>query len=99
MSIDNAGAGFASMQHILQLQPEFVKLDAGLTCGIAFDPAQQALLQALLLFSRTQGCTLIADGISNKRDEKYLLHSGISVGQYDRSFRCSLPGACTRTSI
>ena len=99
LSIDNAGAGFASMQHILQLQPEFVKLDAGLTCGIASDPAQQAMLQALLLFSRTQGCTLIADGISNKWDEEYLLHSGISVGQYDRSFSCSLPGACTHTSI
>ena len=87
------------MQHILQLQPEFVKLDAGLTCGIASDRGQQAMLQALLIFSRAQGCTLVADGISNKWDEEYLLHSGISVGQYDRSFRCSLPGACTRTSI
>lgn len=82
LSIDNAGAGFASMQHILQLQPEFVKLDGGLTCGIASDSGQQAMLQALLLFSRAQGCTLIADGISNKQDEEYLLHAGISVGQY-----------------
>ena len=82
LSIDNAGAGFASMQHILQLQPEFVKLDGGLTCGIASDSGQQAMLQALLLFSRAQGSTLVADGISNKQDEEYLLHAGISLGQY-----------------
>lgn len=82
LSIDNAGAGFASMQHILQLQPEFVKLDSGLTCGIASDTGQQAMLQALLLFSRSQGSTLVADGISDKQDEDYLLHSGISLGQY-----------------
>ncbi|SIT12086.1 EAL domain, c-di-GMP-specific phosphodiesterase class I (or its enzymatically inactive variant) [Thalassolituus maritimus] len=82
LSIDNAGAGFASMQHILQLQPEFVKLDSCLTCGVASDTAQQAMLQALLLFSRSQGSTLVADGISNQQDEDYLLHSGISLGQY-----------------
>lgn len=40
VAVDDAGAGFASMRHVLALQPDFVKLDIRLVRGIDTDPAR-----------------------------------------------------------
>src|SRR6185369_16885135 len=42
LAVDDAGAGFASFRHILELAPDFVKLDMGLVRDIDSDPARQA---------------------------------------------------------
>ena len=36
IAIDDAGAGYASLRHILRLEPEIIKLDRELTEGIAW---------------------------------------------------------------
>ena len=50
LAVDDAGAGYSSLQHILNLQPDVIKLDIGLTRGIDKDPARRALGRALLTF-------------------------------------------------
>jgi len=50
LAVDDAGAGFASFRHILNLRPDVIKLDIGLTRGIDVDPARRALGTALLNF-------------------------------------------------
>ncbi|MEC7545615.1 MAG: EAL domain-containing protein [Pseudomonadota bacterium] len=83
IAVVHAGAGFASMRHILQLQPEFVKLDADLTCGIHKDKGQQAMLEALMRFCRSQGSILMAEGICSDEDEAYLRTAGVGFAQFD----------------
>src|SRR5205814_582730 len=34
LAVDDAGAGFSSLRHILRLAPDFIKLDGALTRGI-----------------------------------------------------------------
>src|SRR5438132_13097546 len=50
VAIDDAGAGFASLKQIVQLAPEFIKLDLALTRGIDRDPVKRALAAALVKF-------------------------------------------------
>jgi EAL domain-containing protein (putative c-di-GMP-specific phosphodiesterase class I) len=40
LAVDDAGAGFASFRHILELSPHFVKLDRAIVGGIDTDPAR-----------------------------------------------------------
>src|SRR5207244_2184226 len=51
LAIDDAGAGFASLRHILQLSPDFIKLDRVLITGIASDRSLQALAAGLISFA------------------------------------------------
>ena len=44
LAVDDAGAGFASLRHILKLSPDFIKLDIGLTRDIDTDPVKRALV-------------------------------------------------------
>jgi EAL domain-containing protein (putative c-di-GMP-specific phosphodiesterase class I)/FixJ family two-component response regulator len=63
VAVDDTGAGFASLRHILLLQPEIIKLDRSLTRGVDEDPARRALASSLVSFAKDIGANLIAEGV------------------------------------
>jgi EAL domain-containing protein (putative c-di-GMP-specific phosphodiesterase class I)/CheY-like chemotaxis protein len=81
IAIDDAGAGFASLQHILRLSPDLIKLDMELTRGIDADPARRALASALTSFSREIGAVLVAEGIETAAEFETLRGLGVGYGQ------------------
>lgn len=81
LAVDDAGAGFASFRHILELSPQFVKLDRAIIHGIDGDPARQAFVAGMRHFSVTTGCGLIAEGIETEAELQALRALGISLGQ------------------
>jgi EAL domain-containing protein (putative c-di-GMP-specific phosphodiesterase class I)/CheY-like chemotaxis protein len=81
LAIDDAGAGFASLQHIIRLAPEFIKLDIGLTRSIDADPVRRALATALISFAKEIGASMIAEGIETEAEFETLRSLGISSGQ------------------
>jgi PAS domain S-box-containing protein len=80
-AVDDAGAGFASMRHILELAPSHVKLDRGLIARIDTDLARQALVAGLVHFARAIDVLLIAEGVETTAERDTLLRLGIQVGQ------------------
>ena len=48
LAIDDAGAGYSSLRHILQLAPDLIKLDRALISGIGIDGSRRAMVAALL---------------------------------------------------
>lgn len=80
-AVDDAGAGFASMRHIVELRPDFVKIDIGLVRGINRDKARQALVAGMVHFATTTGCTLIAEGIETAGELRELRRLGVRLGQ------------------
>ena len=54
VGVDDAGAGYASLRHVLQLEPEFLKLDRSLVCGIDEDPVRQSLAGAIVALLTTR---------------------------------------------
>lgn len=63
VAVDDTGAGFSSLRHILLLQPEIIKLDRSLTHGVDQDPARRALAASLVSFTNDIGASLIAEGV------------------------------------
>jgi EAL domain-containing protein (putative c-di-GMP-specific phosphodiesterase class I) len=68
VAVDDAGAGFSSMRHILLLQPEIIKLDNSLTHGVDHDPARRALASSLISFAKDVGASLIAEGVETAEE-------------------------------
>jgi EAL domain-containing protein (putative c-di-GMP-specific phosphodiesterase class I) len=81
LAIDDAGAGYASLRHILQLTPDFIKLDIALTKDIEFHQSQRALASALVAFAREIGATITAEGIERFDELTVLRDLGVKLGQ------------------
>jgi EAL domain-containing protein (putative c-di-GMP-specific phosphodiesterase class I)/DNA-binding NarL/FixJ family response regulator len=81
LAIDDAGAGFASLRHILRLSPDVIKLDHSLIDGIEDDRSQQALTAGLVSFAEELGSTLIAEGIEQRRQLEVVASLGVELGQ------------------
>jgi EAL domain-containing protein (putative c-di-GMP-specific phosphodiesterase class I)/DNA-binding response OmpR family regulator len=81
LSIDDAGSGFASLRHILRLQPDFIKLDRSWIHGVDTDPARQALIAGLRHFADQTGAVLIAEGIEQEEERVALLDLRVELGQ------------------
>ncbi len=81
LAIDDAGAGFASLMHIVKLAPDFIKLDRQLTSGIELDPVRRSLAQSLVRFADETGAAFIAEGIENVEELSILRDLGIRYGQ------------------
>jgi EAL domain-containing protein (putative c-di-GMP-specific phosphodiesterase class I)/DNA-binding NarL/FixJ family response regulator len=68
LAVDDAGAGFASLRHILRLAPDVVKLDMAVTRGIETDPGQRALARALISFAAEMDAMVVAEGIETESE-------------------------------
>ena len=81
IAVDDAGAGFASMRHVLALRPDVLKLDISITHGINGDVRRRELVRALVSFSIATGCTLVAEGIETEDELAAVRRLGVRCGQ------------------
>jgi EAL domain-containing protein (putative c-di-GMP-specific phosphodiesterase class I) len=92
VAIDDAGAGYSSMRHILNIEPELVKLDISLTRGIDADVKRRALASALITFARETGIEIVAEGVETEAELQTLLSLGVtSVQGYLLGMPMTLP--------
>ncbi len=68
LAVDDAGAGYASFRHIVQLAPDIIKADVALTRGINVYPARQALVRTLARFARDTGAAMITEGVETAEE-------------------------------
>jgi EAL domain-containing protein (putative c-di-GMP-specific phosphodiesterase class I) len=78
-AVDDAGAGFASMRHVTELGPAYVKLDAYLVRGMRSRQTLQAFLRALNGFTIEIGAVLIAEGVEKASDLAVLTQTGFPL--------------------
>jgi len=81
LAVDDAGAGYASLRHILRLSPDIIKLDISLTRDIHLDPRRRALAAAMITFAEELGATIVAEGIESELELAALRSLGVPHGQ------------------
>jgi EAL domain-containing protein (putative c-di-GMP-specific phosphodiesterase class I) len=80
-AVDDAGAGYAGLNHIVRVAPDVVKLDRFLTRGVDTDPARQALTASAAAFAAATRTRVIAEGIETPGELQALRAAGIRYGQ------------------
>lgn len=81
LAIDDAGAGFASLRHVLRLEPDLIKLDMSITHGIDTQIRHQSLASALLTFANGTSASIVAEGIETQGELDTLRRLGVTYGQ------------------
>lgn len=81
VAVDDAGAGYSGLQHILRLQPDVIKLDVALTRGIDDDLARQALASGLVGFARRLNATVVVEGVETAAELETLRRLGVTAAQ------------------
>jgi EAL domain-containing protein (putative c-di-GMP-specific phosphodiesterase class I) len=89
IAIDDAGAGYASLRHILRLTPDVIKLDMTLVRGIDTDTARAALASSLVSFASRVGATIVAEGVETQAELDTLADLGVDAVQ---GFLLARPG-------
>jgi EAL domain-containing protein (putative c-di-GMP-specific phosphodiesterase class I)/nitrogen-specific signal transduction histidine kinase len=81
IAVDDAGAGYASLRHILELRPDFIKLDRWLIDGLAEDGARRVAVGSFVALARELGAGVIAEGIERPEDLEAVRELGIDAAQ------------------
>jgi EAL domain-containing protein (putative c-di-GMP-specific phosphodiesterase class I)/DNA-binding response OmpR family regulator len=81
VAVDDAGSGYSSLRHILQLRPAYVKLDLSWVRELDRDPLRQALVAALAHFAASAGCLIVAEGVETQEELEAVITLGIPLGQ------------------
>ncbi len=81
LAIDDVGAGFSSLRHILMTSPDVIKLDRSIVAGVASDPVLYTLVRSLADFGHGAGARVVAEGVEIKRDALALREVGVDYGQ------------------
>jgi EAL domain-containing protein (putative c-di-GMP-specific phosphodiesterase class I) len=81
LAIDDVGAGYANFQAILNLNPDMIKLDIGITRHVDTDIARRALVAALVGFSGETGIEIVAEGVETALELSVLQQLGVTRAQ------------------
>jgi len=81
VAVDDEGAGAANLFHLVELRPQFVKMDRSLVRGIDGDITRQALAVGLLHFGAATECQVIAEGVETEAESRRLAALGMRLGQ------------------
>lgn len=81
IAVDDAGSGYAGLEHILHLQPEVLKLDRALVQGVADHAGRQAMVEAMVGFAGKMDATVVAEGVEDPEDLEAVRGLGVHLAQ------------------
>jgi EAL domain-containing protein (putative c-di-GMP-specific phosphodiesterase class I) len=81
IAIDDVGAGYSGLRHILDLGPDILKLDMSLTRDVDRDAARRALIGAMVRFAEGLGAGLVAEGVEREGERAVLCDLGVGAAQ------------------
>ncbi|MEX0878397.1 MAG: EAL domain-containing protein [Thermoanaerobaculia bacterium] len=81
VAIDDAGSGYASLQAIAELRPDFIKVANTLITGLRSDPIKRDVVEMLVNLSRRIDAVCVAEGIETPEDLEECRRLGIPYGQ------------------
>lgn len=81
IGLDSLGAGYASLQHLAVIEPDWLKLDPSLVSDIQSKSANAKIVSTLVRLCRELGARLVADGVSTVEERVTLVGLGCDLLQ------------------
>ena len=79
--VDDLGVGYSSLESIIEVRPEAVKLDRFIVNGVSKDQYKNSIVKLLVSFCQENGIICVAEGIETKEDNDALIDIGVDGGQ------------------
>ena len=81
VAIDDFGSGYSNFDHILEIRPDYIKIDGSLIQNIDVDPQSFILTRAITSFCHELGITVIAEYVHSEAVFELLRSIGIDEYQ------------------
>lgn len=81
VAVDDAGAGYGSLQVLAEVKPEWLKIDISLVRGVDSDEVRRQLMSSMVTFAGRMGVKLVAEGIETSAELEALRDLGVEYGQ------------------
>jgi diguanylate cyclase len=81
MAIDDLGVGFSSLDRLLWLEPEIIKLDLSIVRDVNTKPSHVAMIHALVGYAAATGAELCAEGVETEDERRVLSAAGVHLAQ------------------
>ncbi|MBE4909406.1 EAL domain-containing protein [Bacillus luteolus] len=81
IAIDDAGAGYSSLQAISELEPDYIKVDRSLISGVDKNEVKKNILEAFVMFAKKMNSKVLAEGIETFEELEKVKELGIDFGQ------------------
>jgi EAL domain-containing protein (putative c-di-GMP-specific phosphodiesterase class I) len=81
LAIDDVGAGFSSLRHIVVTTPDVIKFDRSIVSGLDADPVLSTLVRSLVGFARGIRARVVAEGVETAAEADVLRSLGVDYGQ------------------
>ncbi|GBQ30513.1 diguanylate phosphodiesterase [Gluconacetobacter sacchari DSM 12717] len=96
IAIDDFGAGFAGLSLITKFQPDKIKIDRLIIKNINKDGPRQMIVRSVLTLCRSLGIEVVAEGVENIEEWRWLESVGINLFQ---GYLFSRPNTTSSLSI
>lgn len=80
-AIDDLGAGYAGLNAVALLSPEYIKIDMAMVRGIHLAPQRAKLIRRIVDFANDVEISLVAEGIETKEEAEVIQSLGCHLTQ------------------
>lgn len=81
IAIDDIGKGWSSLSRIIDLEPNFIKLDLYFSQSLSISHKKQAMIKALVNYCEATNIKIILEGIETEKDFAVAKALGVTYGQ------------------
>ncbi len=81
LSMDDFGTGYSSLGHLRRLIVDELKLDRSFVQGLESDDAARALTSAVIRIGESLSLPVVAEGVENEEQRRFLIEQGCAAGQ------------------
>jgi diguanylate cyclase (GGDEF)-like protein len=81
LSVDDFGTGYSSLSYLRRLPVHEVKVDRSFVQGMATDPGDLAIVNAVVTLAQQFGLAVVAEGVESELTLELLLDIGCQIGQ------------------
>jgi EAL domain-containing protein (putative c-di-GMP-specific phosphodiesterase class I) len=81
LAIDDFGAGYSNVMHVLMLKPDYIKIDGSLIKDILASDENQTFVKSIISFSKKYGIETVAEFVATKELAEYVSEIGIDISQ------------------
>ena len=81
LAIDDVGTGYSSLERIVSLHPDYIKIDRTLVQGVHTSEVKRSVMQAMMGLAHALSAKVIAEGIEHPEEVACLRDLGVHYGQ------------------
>ncbi len=99
-ALDDYGSGYNSEKNLLELSPQFIKVDISIIRGIDADPNKQRIVSNIVGYAHERGMSIIAEGLETAAEVRTVLELGVDLLQgYFLARPAAVPGRISPAAL